>query len=90
MTSNPCAEIVDEPEKARERYLTARHDLRRTFATRLRAHGVHEYDIQDLLGHSKPGVTTVYARATHAALEAAVQKLIEPIGQVVEFERKAG
>ena len=31
------------------------HDLRRTFATR----GAHEYDIQDLLGHSKPGVTTV-------------------------------
>ena len=66
------------------------HDLRRTFATRLRARGVHEYDIQDLLGHSKPGVTTVYARATHGALEVAVEKLIEPIGQVVEFERKAG
>jgi integrase len=65
-------------------------DLRRTFATRLRAHGVHEYDIQDLLGHSKPGVTTVYARATPSALEAAVGKLVEPIGQVVEFERKAG
>ena len=66
------------------------HDLRRTFATRLRARGVHEYDIQDLLGHSKPGVTTVYARATHATLEAAVEKLIEPVGQVVEFERKVG
>lgn len=38
----------------------------------------------------KPRVMTVYARATHAALEAAVEKLIEPIGQVVEFERKAG
>ena len=35
----------------------------RTLATRLRAHGVHEYGIQDLLGHSKPGVTKVYARA---------------------------
>lgn len=66
------------------------HDLRRTFATRLRARGVHEYDIQDLLGHSKPGVTTIYARATHATLERAVEKLIEPTGQVVEFERKAG
>jgi integrase len=61
------------------------HDLRRTFATRLRAHGVHEYDIQDLLGHSKPGVTTVYARATHAALEAAGENLIEPIAQLVQF-----
>jgi len=50
----------------------------------------YEYYIHDLLGHSKAGVTTVYARATHGALEAAVEKLIEPIGQVVEFERKAG
>jgi integrase len=30
------------------------HDLRRTFATRLRANGVHEYDIQDLMGHASP------------------------------------
>ncbi len=66
------------------------HDLRRTFATRLRAHGVHEYDIQDLLGHSKPGVTKVYARATQSVLEAAVEKLTKPFGQVVEFGRKAG
>lgn len=66
------------------------HDLRRTFATRLRANGVHEYDISDLLGHSKPGVTTVYARATRVVLEQAVEKLIEPWGQVIEFERRAG
>jgi integrase len=46
------------------------HDLRRTFARRLRAAGVHEYDIADLLGHSTtPGdtrassVTRGYARA---------------------------
>jgi integrase len=66
------------------------HDLRRTFATRLRANGVHEYDISDLLGHSKPGVTTVYARATRVVLEQAVEKLTEPWGQVIEFERRAG
>ena len=36
-----------------------------------RRNGVHDYDIQDLLAHSKPRVTTVYARATYAALEAA-------------------
>lgn len=65
------------------------HDLRRTFATRLRANGVHEYDIQDLLGHAKPGVTKVYARATLTTLEAAVAKLTEPWGEVIEFERKA-
>ena len=34
------------------------HDLRHTFATRLRAANVHEYDIADLLGHSTtPGET---------------------------------
>jgi len=66
------------------------HDLRRTFATRLRANGVHEYDISDLLGHSRPGVTTVYARATRVVLEQAVEKLTEPWGQVIEFERRAG
>ena len=66
------------------------HDLRRTFATRLRANGVHEYDISDLLGHSRPGVTRVYARATRVVLEQAVEKLTEPWGQVVEFERRAG
>lgn len=66
------------------------HDLRRTFGTRLRANGVHEYDISDLLGHSKPGVTPVYARATRIVLEQAVEKLTEPWGQVVEFERRAG
>lgn len=66
------------------------HDLRRTFATRLRANGVHEYDIGDLLGHSRPGVTQVYARATRTVLEQAVEKLTEPWGQVIEFERRAG
>ena len=66
------------------------HDLRRTFATRLRANGVHEYDISDLLGHSKPGVTTVYARATRVVLEQAVEKLTEPWGQLIEFERRTG
>ena len=66
------------------------HDFGRTFATRLRAHGVHEYDIQDLLGHSKPGITKVYARATQSVLEAAVEKLTKPLGQLVEFGRKAG
>jgi integrase len=66
------------------------HDLRRTFATRLRANGVHEYDISDLLGHSRPGVTHVYARPTRTVLEQAVEKLAEPWGQVIEFERRVG
>ena len=58
-------------------------------ATRLRANGVHEYDIQDLLGHAKPEVTRVYARATLTVLEDAVDKLTEPWGEVIKFERKA-
>lgn len=66
------------------------HDLRRTFATRLRANGVHEYDIKYLLGHSIPGVTKTYARETIAALQAAVNKLTEPWGEVIKFERKVG
>jgi integrase len=65
------------------------HDLRRTFATRLRANGVHEYDISDLLGHSRPGVTKVYARATQTWLEQAVEKLTASWGKVIGFERRA-
>lgn len=66
------------------------HDLRCTFATRLRANGVHEYEISDLLGHSRASVSRVYARATRVVLEQAVEKLTEPWGQLVEFERRAG
>lgn len=58
------------------------HDLRRTFATRLRAAGVHEYDIADLLGHStKPGdtrassVTRGNAMAVPQRLRVAVELL---------------
>lgn len=66
------------------------HDLRRTFATRLRALGVHEYDIKDLLGHTIPGVTSAYARLIPDVLENAVQQLAETRGKVVSFERKVG
>ena len=58
------------------------HDLRRTFATRLRAADVHPYDIADLLGHSVPEgetketrVTKGYARAVPQRLREAVSKL---------------
>lgn len=65
------------------------HDLRRTFATELRARQVHEYDIADLLGHNIQAVTGTYARSTPEALEEAVNKLAEPRGNVIEFKRKA-
>lgn len=65
------------------------HDLRRTFVTELRARQVHEYDISDLLGHNIQDVTGIYARGTPEALEAAVNKLAEPRGNVIKFKRKA-
>jgi site-specific recombinase XerD len=58
------------------------HDLRHTFATRLRAANVHEYDIADLLGHSTtPGelcnskVTRGYAHGILQRLRDAVNSL---------------
>lgn len=58
------------------------HDLRQTFATRLRAANVHEYDIADLLGHSTtPGdtrgtkVTRGYAHGVPQRLRDAVNSL---------------
>jgi len=60
------------------------HDLRHTFATRLRAANVHEYDIADLLGHSTtPGetrntkVTRGYAHGVPKRLRDAVDGLEE-------------
>jgi integrase len=60
------------------------HDLRHTFATRLRAANVHEYDIADLLGHSTtPGetrntkVTRGYAHGVPVRLRDAVDSLEE-------------
>jgi integrase len=58
------------------------HDLRHTFATRLRAANVHEYDIADPLGHSTtPGdtrntkVTRGYAHGVPQRLRDAVDSL---------------
>jgi integrase len=60
------------------------HDLCHTFATRLRAANVHEYDIADLLGHSTtPGemrnskVTRGYAHRIPKRLRDAVNSLEE-------------
>ena len=64
------------------------HDFRRTFATRLRASMVHEYDIQYLLGHTISGVTKTYARPSLANLRAAVNTLNEQWGKVILFNRK--
>ena len=65
------------------------HDLRHTFATRLRGERVHELDIMQLLGHSSLGVTAGYAHGTPTVIQSAVDKLAEPRGEVVEFVRRA-
>lgn len=60
------------------------HDLRHTFATRLRAANVHEYNIADLLGHSttlgetrNTNVTRGYAHGVPKRLRDAVKSLEE-------------
>src|SRR5207253_2970629 len=65
------------------------HDLRHTFATRLRGERVHELDIMQLLGHSSLGVTAGYAHGMTTVIQSAVDKLAEPRGEVVEFARRA-
>jgi hypothetical protein len=65
------------------------HDTRHTFATRLRANGVHEWDIRDLLGHASVRMTSVYTHQTPANLCKAVDALKQTkLGKVVRFERK--
>src|SRR5215472_4307324 len=51
------------------------HDLRHTFATRLRAKGVHEMDIMSLLGHTTLQMTTRYSHAMPQNLRNAVDAL---------------
>lgn len=63
------------------------HDLRHTFATRLRGQGVHELDIMQLLGHSSLGVTTGYAHGTPTVIQNAVDKLAQGKGEVVPFAK---
>ena len=70
------------------------HDLRHTFATRLRAAGVHEYDIADLLGHSTTrtdtrgsAVTRGYAHGVPSRLREAIELLCT--SNVAEFRKQA-
>ena len=51
------------------------HDLRHTFATRLREWGTHELDIMQLMGHATVKMTASYAHGTHRNLQDAVNKL---------------
>lgn len=52
------------------------HDLRHSFATRLRRAGTSIEDIRELLGHGTKSVTERYAHADMTTLAAAVAKLV--------------
>jgi len=66
------------------------HDTRHTFATRLRANGVHEWDIRDLLGHTSVRMTSVYTHLAPANLCQAVNTLGQSkLGKVVRFKRRS-
>jgi len=51
------------------------HDLRHTFATRLRGKGVHEMDIMTLLGHTTLQMTSRYTHAIPENLRTAIDSL---------------
>jgi integrase len=66
-------------------------DFRRTFATQLREHNVHAYDIKYLLGHAiDKGETKRYARESLTSLRRAIETLNEPWGKVILFQRGVG
>ena len=54
------------------------HDLRHTFAMRLGASDVHEYDIADLLGHSTTPGETRNAKITRGYAHGVSQRLRTP------------
>jgi integrase len=57
------------------------HDLRHTFALRLRALGIPQEDIADLLGHKSGSVTLHYSKVT-------IERLLECVDLLASQERK--
>jgi integrase len=58
------------------------HDLRHTFATRLRAANIHPYDIADLLGHSVPEGETRTTRVTRGYAHSIPQRLRDAVNSL--------
>ena len=58
------------------------HDLRHTFATRLRAANVHPYDIADLLGHSVSEGETRGTRVTRGYAHRVPQRLRDAVNSL--------
>jgi integrase len=52
------------------------HDLRTTFATRLREAGVSREDRKDLMGHVNQDITTHYSKAETSKLLACVERIV--------------
>jgi integrase len=63
------------------------HDLRHTFATRLRAANVHEYDIADLLGHSTTPGETRNTKVTRGYAHGVPQRLRDAVNSLEEGKR---
>lgn len=63
------------------------HDLRHTFATRLRAANVHEYDIADLLGHSTTPNDTRSTKVTRGYAHGVPQRLRDAVNSLEEGKR---
>jgi hypothetical protein len=63
------------------------HDLRHTFATRLRAANVHEYDIADLLGHSTTPNDTRNTKVTRGYAHGVPQRLRDAVDSLEEGKR---
>jgi integrase len=60
------------------------HDLRHTFATRLRAANVHEYYIADLLGHSTTPGEMRNSKATHGYAHGVPNRLRDAVNSLEE------
>ena len=63
------------------------HDLRHTFATRLRAANVHVYDIADLVGHSTTPGETRNTKVTHGYAHGVPQRLRDAVNSLEEGKR---
>ena len=63
------------------------HDLRHTFATRLRAANVHEYDIADLPGHSTTPGETRNTKVTRGYAHGVPQRLRDAVDSLEEGKR---
>ena len=62
------------------------HDLRHTFASGLINKGRTLYEVQRILGHSSPTVTTRYAHLTQSTLHEAAQTVDAAWGDMTRAE----